>query len=183
MHDQTSSPAKDPLPGSGGPRFVAAEVFSCSPGEKPRPPFEDPSNLCYSLLSAFGRASTRLLFCGGVVQLVRTLACHARGRRFESGRPRHLQALVPDRLNLEIGDCPYFLPSIFFLFSCRSAQPLTKRRCAECRVLWPGRRMERGQSRWSVDKRDILIRSMNFEKDKTIDYDRTTKTARRTRSS
>jgi len=30
--------------------------------------------------------STRIL--GGVVQLVRTLACHARGRRFESGHSR-----------------------------------------------------------------------------------------------
>ena len=31
---------------------------------------------------------------GVVVQLVRTLACHARGRRFKSGRPRHLSQHV-----------------------------------------------------------------------------------------
>ncbi len=28
-------------------------------------------------------------YCGGVAQLVRALACHARGRRFESGHSRH----------------------------------------------------------------------------------------------
>lgn len=30
--------------------------------------------------------------CGVVVQLVRTLACHARGREFEPRRPRHNDA-------------------------------------------------------------------------------------------
>ncbi len=35
--------------------------------------------------------STKFFFRGPVVQSVRTLACHARGRRFESVLDRHLQ--------------------------------------------------------------------------------------------
>ncbi len=35
--------------------------------------------------------------CGGVAQLVRALACHARGRRFESGHSRHFRVPSPMR--------------------------------------------------------------------------------------
>ena len=35
------------------------------------------------------RAQHRITLSGDVVQLVRTLPCHGRGREFESRRPRH----------------------------------------------------------------------------------------------
>ncbi len=45
-------------------------------------------------------------YCGGVAQLVRALACHARGRRFESGHSRHFS---------EFSDHPCQLLSDFWL--------------------------------------------------------------------
>ena len=42
----------------------------------------------------------QIYFCGLIVQLVRTLACHARGRRFESDSSRHL--ITPHHLMVRI---------------------------------------------------------------------------------
>ena len=55
--------------------------------------------------------------CGVVVQLVRTLACHARGREFESRRPRHFLRFRPFCYN-KVKKLPLPLkPPSFFLFN------------------------------------------------------------------
>ena len=41
--------------------------------------------------SGLGRLHQRHTYCGGVAQLVRALACHARGRGFESRHSRHFK--------------------------------------------------------------------------------------------
>ena len=57
-----------------------------------------------------------ILASGDVVQLVRTLPCHGRGRGFESRRPRHsFQALAlvltkPSRAQKGTFSCPFLCP-------------------------------------------------------------------------
>src|SRR5437867_130145 len=92
------------------------------------------------LSCAAGRSQTwRLAFgiCGVVVQLVRTPACQAGGRRFEPGRPRHCLSFVPilglDRKAWPIGltcasGCAHRWPLVDTKFTNRSGF-----------VPWPGR--------------------------------------------
>ena len=45
----------------------------------------------------------QVLRCGPVVQLVRTLACHARGRGFESHPGRHTSAVIAQSVERILG--------------------------------------------------------------------------------
>ena len=42
-----------------------------------------------------------MLYCGSVVQLVRTLACHARGQGFDPPSSRHFNGLVAQSVEQE----------------------------------------------------------------------------------
>src|SRR5215472_17509737 len=47
---------------------------------------------------------TRWKQVGDVVQLVRTLPCHGRGREFESRRPRHILQALTNMASIRSGD-------------------------------------------------------------------------------
>jgi hypothetical protein len=56
--------------------------------------------------AASGAGFSEVLNCerGDVVQLVRTLPCHGRGRGFESRRPRHFFQALAALVNSRSGD-------------------------------------------------------------------------------
>src|SRR5439155_3445364 len=99
------------------------------------------------LSCAAGRSQTwRLAFgiCGVVVQLVRTPACQAGGRRFEPGRPRHISKdlrLLTSRIELDCdANCditPSKVPPNSPWLACSRRLCLAERLMVFCRRFQP----------------------------------------------